>query len=352
MRNFIPSTTAPPLVRMYLNLTNKCNYKCAYCYQGQEPTDQFGFFDLNQLHKVISVVKSINPTCEVIITGGEPFLHPNILGFFYLLEKEEMPFSILTNGSLINGNIASALATMRYLVNVQISLDGSTREIHNLTRGKTFNKTMQGIKTIIRHGIPFSLAPTIHKGNATDLSNIARYAVRHNGSFTPNYLRKFPHCPSPQLTLSNKDLLKALLQVDKDVAGLLGNGHILHNQRGRVHHRDHFVCGAGRSVLDIDWNGDIYPCHLLRQAHFKLGNIFNTSFDDILLKVEKLKIRTETHKIPTCKKCHFMSLCGGGCRAAAYYSSGTFDREDPFCSLFYENELYRLQRTHSAFITT
>ena len=188
----------------------------------------------------------------------------------------------------------------------------------------------------------------MHDGNLHDIAKIAIFALDNNGGFTPNNLRKFPHCPVDGFTLKDESLLRTIIQVEDELVNNFGKDFVLGQKRrtfiNQTTNRDHFICGVGHSIIDIDWNGDVYPCHLLRKNCFILGNLIEDEIEAIVFRMGELNIRKQTFEIKKCKHCHFMSLCGGGCRAAAYYTYGTFEREDPLCSILYENELHHLER--------
>ncbi|MFA9388317.1 MAG: radical SAM protein [Prolixibacteraceae bacterium] len=348
LREGLPVNNEKLLNSVYLNLTDACNYRCVYCYQGKAKTERplNHFMSLKHVEYIVSKIKKINPNSKIILTGGEPFLHKNILAICKFINELEMSFTILTNGSLINDTTASVLATLSYLDNVQISIDGMSEQVHNLTRGKTYTKTIKGIETIIKQNVPFSLAPTMHDKNLKEITKLAIYAFENNGGFTPNNLRNFPHCTLDGFILSNDNFLNTLYEVEDTLKEKFEKEKIIEQKLrtyiNRQTNRDHFICGAAFDIMDIDWNGDVYPCHLLRDKNLLLGNFLTDEMEQILLKVDQLKIRQKTSEIEKCKECHFMSLCGGGCKAAAYYSFGTFQKEDPLCDILYQNELIHL----------
>ena len=337
-----------PLSSVYLNVTTACNYRCRYCYQGDHvaPARSGEVMSLEHARSIIEAVKSINADCRVIVSGGEPLLHPGILGICSLLEESSMSFSVLTNGSCLSDGIAAGLANFDLLKNVQISLDGMSDKVNRLTRGETYESTMRGISCAVRHKLPFSLAPTIHDGNLDDIVEIALFSARSGGGFTPNNLRRHPQAPVDDLRLSDQYLLSAIKDAEEAILREFGQDFLIANKlrtfiNGDIAH-GHFLCSAGYSLLDIDWNGDIYPCHLLRSELFLLGNVLHDGFDAAFEMAVRLGIRTMSHEIEKCRSCHVLARCGAGCKAAAFHAFGEFRREDPLCSVLYQNELNRL----------
>ena len=83
------------------NLTNKCNFSCAYChpynYEGSSPT-----FNLETYKAFVTKVKnSLNEDEELVIsfTGGEPTALPVFDDFLSWLVQEKVQVGLTTNGS-------------------------------------------------------------------------------------------------------------------------------------------------------------------------------------------------------------------------------------------------------------
>jgi radical SAM protein with 4Fe4S-binding SPASM domain len=88
-------------------------------------------------------------------------------------------------------------------------------------------------------------------------------------------------------------------------------------------------CGAGRTYICIEPNGDITPC--VYMPHRVLGNIRNRSFVDIFRRNEFWEVLCDrdwrTHH---CQVCEFKDYCGG-CRARADAYYGELNAGDPGC---------------------
>lgn len=350
-RTSMPENWALKLQLVYLNLTSNCNYRCVYCYQGAEKKinyNQHAFIKLKDLEIILGKIKKINQDCEIVITGGEPFLHSDIFEILQFVEQQDFKYAILTNASLINEKCALKLSELKNLVTIQVSIDGITESVHNLTRGDTFYLTMAGIKKIIKYKIPFSVAPTVHNGNSSEIYELARLAFMNNGGFSPNMLMKFPHCPALGFEVNTDNLLKVLIEVEertvKDFGEKLAREKFQQSKIPIPNNKNQFICGTGYSLVNIDWNGDVYPCHLLMDERLKIGNLITDEFNEIFQKARDLGIRTMSYEIEKCKDCHFMTTCRGGCKAAAFYAYGNIKREDVLCEALYKIQLNNLLR--------
>jgi radical SAM protein with 4Fe4S-binding SPASM domain len=200
---------------------------------------------------------------------------------------------------------------------------------------------MRGIKNGADHLLPFSLAPTVHDGNAHEIGKLAHLAYAEGGDITPNNLRSIPGNNMEELKLTPSSLIESLRQI----------GHVLKNEAPqkltkRIAGKDSSedgespvyrktVCGAGHSVVAIDHNGDVFPCHLLERPELLLGNALMDEWPDVLESAKRIGVRCSSLDIPKCSSCHFATTCAGGCRADAFFHHGTFLAEDSLCEFMY-----------------
>ena len=86
--------------RIELELTELCNLKCSFCYNSQKPI-------VSDKYKEIIKRLSEENVLEVVLTGGEPMMHPQ---FIEILDATTGLFSkvmIQTNGTYIDKEYAN-----------------------------------------------------------------------------------------------------------------------------------------------------------------------------------------------------------------------------------------------------
>ena len=109
------------------------------------------------------------------------------------------------------------------------------------------------------------------------------------------------------------------------------------------------ILWGGKTIISIDAVGNVYPCHMLHDKEFLMGNIVNNSLKDILTKSpvfdEFAKLSVES--ISECSECSYKYLCSSGCRARAFYNSGSVYTKDTFCRM---NKIYFNSLTESIVI--
>lgn len=338
----------PCLQSVYFSITTGCNLSCRYCYIGDGRRQSDHLMPLGDALLILDKIKEFNPEPGIAVTGGEPFTHPDLFSILDALEQRGLRFTIGSNATLLDGQAARRLKHYRFLDHIQVSIDGMTPEVHAITRGDSWHATMTGIRNLISERVPFSLAPTLHSGNLHEANSIARYACANGGFYAPNHLRRFPHAPNlGNISLSPGELRNSIISTfgeGKKEAGPEQTRHASDPEHpdARQRTRRRHVCGNAWYSVDIDWNGDVYPCHLLREKEFIIGNILTEEIPVIMERGKSSRTRVKAYDIPRCKECPFVATCAGGCRASGYYNVGTFAAEDEFCEILYQFELDKL----------
>jgi MoaA/NifB/PqqE/SkfB family radical SAM enzyme len=137
---------------MVFEITHRCNLKCNMCGHYGEAGVNPKYRDelsIPKLKIIIDDISSFSPF--VTITGGEPFIRKDIMEILWLFKEKNISFGLLTNGTLINSDIAHKLAIINPSY-MNISVDGP-KEIHEQIRGNnTFDRTINAIKLLQNAG--------------------------------------------------------------------------------------------------------------------------------------------------------------------------------------------------------
>lgn len=352
LRSEPPEPAREILNSVYFTVTRECNLACPYCYAGLKdrggkrmPPDKAG--------RLLDMIREENPRCHIVLTGGEPFSHPHFFDILDRTRQRGFQVSILTNGALVDDRAAAGLARYTNLKIVQVSVDGMSGRVHATTRGESHKAAWEGVRRLIDHGVPFAVSPTLHEKNLDQAWDMAAFAVGHGGFFGPNHLKILPQRSPHDLRLSNESLTRVLAEVTLRLLEEYGEKGFalmspppLERSDGDKASRTLTVCGVGRHVVDIDWNGDVYPCNIMRWEEFALGNLFHDGFETIFKRVAELGVRVRSYDIPKCSACVFVGVCAGGCRAGSYLKHGSFEHEDYLCSSLYDMNLLGLLLRH------
>ena len=147
-----------PISYLRLSLTDRCNLRCMYCVTEDESNgclSKLGHGELlsyEELLRVVRVAVAMGIT-KVRLTGGEPLVRRNVLGFIRNLTEIEglRDVRITTNGVLLERygrELYDAGVTK-----VNISLDSLRRErITEITGVDCFDQVWRGIETVLALG--------------------------------------------------------------------------------------------------------------------------------------------------------------------------------------------------------
>ncbi|MFH9071380.1 radical SAM protein [Streptomyces alboflavus] len=159
--------------RLWLYTNFHCNLACDYCAVASSPKATPRTLPADTFRALVDEAAASGFT-ELYVTGGEPFLHPEIVA---LLDhaSAQLPTVVLTNAMLLRGRRAHGLAALAdRKLTVQTSLDGATPHAHDLHRGAgSWQRTLDGIGHLIEMGLPPRVALTETPDNTTEISATA-----------------------------------------------------------------------------------------------------------------------------------------------------------------------------------
>lgn len=146
---FFRSTVYPPQMKVMLQITERCNLRCAHCFA--ESRDSGSEMRLEDIQKIIIPQLNKNQVVKVTLTGGEPLTHPHIKEITSSLLENNIGVSICTNGTLIDLEWVQQLAQYNN-IHFNVSLDGFSVSSHGRFRGNmtelTFAQLLQTIRVL------------------------------------------------------------------------------------------------------------------------------------------------------------------------------------------------------------
>ncbi len=147
--------------RLWLYTNFDCNLACDYCCVRSSPRAERRELGLARVEQVVREAGELG-VAEVFVTGGEPFLLPDIAATLAACAAA-FPVTCLTNGMLFKGaKLESLRALPRDRVSLQVSLDSPSPPLHDLHRGAgTWERAWRGIRTARDEGFRVRIAATV-----------------------------------------------------------------------------------------------------------------------------------------------------------------------------------------------
>ena len=163
-----PEAERPLGSRLWLYTNFDCNLRCDYCCVRSSLTAPRRALGLAHIERIASEARSLGVR-EIFVTGGEPFLLPEIAEILIICAAVA-PTTVLTNGMLFSGRRLLALQSLpRERVTLQISLDSPTPERHDRHRGPgTWARAWQGIQQARAEGFRVRVAATVSTDSEAD----------------------------------------------------------------------------------------------------------------------------------------------------------------------------------------
>jgi len=243
----------------------------------------------------------------LLITGGEPLLHPDFIEIFKHARKRGLLVSLFSNGTILTEEIADQLLAYN-LNSLEVSLYGASNETYERVTGVpgAYDRCLHAVELALERGIPISLKTVLLTLNQHELYAIRRWVeslgllFRYDGTIWP----RLDGDLSPlAYQISGEDLLR--LDID-DHERMEGWHHVANQFEGKYLRAEHvFTCGAAQRSFHIDPYGNLSACMMVRKPAFDLlGTGFMKAWET-LGEIRNWKRKNGTE----CETCMINALC-------------------------------------------
>jgi uncharacterized protein len=303
------------LSNLVLNISQKCNMKCTYCYaDGGAYNAPEQLMDKKTAEACVDFLLNASnvETCWIYFFGGEPLLNFDVLKHVVEYGKQrasimgkELRFAITTNGTLLNEEIIKCFADNNFLV--LLSLDGP-KDFQDIQR--PFKSGKGSYDVIKRHleylnsqeGVSLGCRCTVTPDNM-DLQMIDEHfldcGVKYYhiepatfGPFTWGNEPGFEEVEMQKYLQQYGDLIKSTWNRVKDkkfVAYRPVFGEVLQLDRNE---RRIYPCGMGTSMFAVSAEGEVYACHrLVGMKEQVLGSVFDPGIKEAVKKYSPADIK-------------------------------------------------------------
>ena len=159
-----------PLITLYL--TERCNSRCVSCDYWRH-----GRADLTpeSVSRLLPQLVKLG-TDTVVISGGEPLIHPQWAEIAQVLQDQGLRLWLLTSGLSLAKHAARAA---KLFESITVSLDGTDRATYAAIRGlDAFDNVCAGIRAAADAGARVSVRVTVQRRNYGDLAAFVGLARR------------------------------------------------------------------------------------------------------------------------------------------------------------------------------
>lgn len=340
---------APPARPLYVvwELTLACDQPCTHCGSraGQARAEELSTARALEVAHELSAMGAR----EVVLIGGEAYLHPGFLDIVRCLRSLGVTPVMTSGGRGISPKLAREMKQAG-MQRVSVSLDGleATHDLMRAQRG-SFATATQALVALGEVGIELASNINLNRLNRADLEPLYEH-LRALGvrSWQVQLTAALGRAADrPQMLLQPYDLLElvpriAALKLRAFSEGMLlmpGNNlgyfgpeeGLLRSQTPNG--EDHFQgCQAGRYVLGIESDGAVKGCPSLQTSHYVGGKLASASLSELWDTPEVAFTRTRGREAlwGFCRDCTFAEPCLGGCTFTAHALLGRPGNQ-PYC---------------------
>ncbi len=345
---FLEEVQGHPLIsNIQFELSSRCNERCIHCYIPNEKKNHG--FDMPTA-KVKSILDEFAAMggIHVTLSGGEAFLHKDIIEIARYCREKDLKISILSNLIALKDEHVEELKKLNISL-IQVSLYSMDPKIHDFitTVKGSFEKTKASIEKLVAADIPVQISCPLMKANKKGYDKVLDYAKSLKIKAQTDYIM-MARADLETDNLANRLSLEETEQVVRDIIEHDINYRDETLQQLPVSDEIKFdlerfkkqpVCGVGYDNCCITANGDVYPC--AGWQNMVLGNVYKQSLKEIWensTKVKELRKITQA-SFPQCLECDARNYCTR-CLVRNYNESGgdMFAVNHHFCDVAFLNK--------------
>jgi radical SAM protein with 4Fe4S-binding SPASM domain len=289
-------------------------------------------------------------TRQIVLSGGEPTLHPNIIEILDYAGQTNVNLSLLSNGSSVRSH-AVLDAILRNDVVVKMPVLG-WRDSHEKMAGLrgSFDRVISSIFTYAKAGIRLQLGTTMTSVNIGDVHKIVRFAnfmglplevspIYKIGFAEKNADILFQHSMRKLIEscrINLKPRKPRYVQKPKTRKTITQHPTDYESVDIREFLTDTHECG--QKIIAVLSSGEVTPCLMIRNKYISVGNAQATSLRQVLNgpSREDFNNRMKLSGVVDCRGCEARYVCkAGGCPATALAFKGTINTKNPLYSNCY-----------------
>ncbi|MGB9700512.1 MAG: radical SAM protein [Thermodesulfobacteriota bacterium] len=332
--------TYPRTFYIQWHITNHCHLRCRHCYQEIfSPQEDLDWPGLKRIaDNFLGSLREKNQVACINLTGGEPFLKPELWPLIeYLSQQPEViELGIITNGLLLNEEMAARISLYPKINQLKVSLDGPDPKTNDSLRGSgVWQKVVKNLINFEKAAsLPIYIMFTIMQRNFQTIPSLVELAreLKVRGLILERFI---PWGRGKELfrEVLNKEQWREFLQMlsslmamaEKDIPGPYQAFQI------KFQNEEPMLLGApcvlGEDGFCIMPDGQVYPC---RRFPIPIGHLRDESLHQIWNNSSLLRdLRRKENLQGKCRLCPLKNC--RGCRSLALALTGNYFAADPHC---------------------
>ncbi len=272
-------------IRLWVELTSHCNYRCGMCPNKDLSNENKGFMSFDLFRKIMDEAAEF--AFEINLAHrGESLMHSQVTEMTEYAGQKRLYTRLHTNGSLLNEKLSRNLIAAG-LDRISFSFDGFDKETYEKIRaGGNFDNTVNNIRRFLEIKKELgSRKPAV----AIEVINFNQYSGEELKKKKNNFTQRFKNLPLDQFVMKEP-----------------------HNWAGRLNEakesRHYCMCPFPWNALVIFWNGTVLPCPQDFFGDYSLGNAEQQTIREIWNGAQMASLRMKlasgkVEDISACSQC-------------------------------------------------
>lgn len=327
---------------LFIEITNHCLQRCIHCSSNAD-CNRYAEISFANIQDTVQRLLPMGLQ-SVVLSGGEPFLHPDFFAIVEFLRSKGLRYSLYTCGVVCGPQGFASIADKVFdrikdesLDKVIFSLHAGTQETQARISGfsSSFPSVLASIRAAKKSGIEVEIHVVPMSANYAELEQVLEIADEL-GVSKVSFLRFVPQGRGTEQLRLNREQFLGLQQLYrkyqngyKGVKIRFGTPFNCITYRGGH-------CTAGVNKVLINAYGEILPCEAFKYLHGQRPTIYQQDIGEVWQKDQLLNELRAIHvdSVSTCDACPYKDGCQGGCPGQRKHLNGDFRKgPDPSCIL-------------------
>lgn len=292
---------------LHIEIANECNERCVHCYIPHEYKTKSIAPEL--FYRIVEEGRDMN-IINVTLSGGEPLLHKDIIGFLRRCRELDLSVNVLTNLTLLTDEIIEEMKKNPLLC-VQTSIYSMDALIHDsITKVRgSFEKTKCNLLKLRDAGIPLQISCPVMKQNKDTFNGVIAFGEENGISVAVDYVI-FASYDHSNYNLVNRLSLEEIGQAfDKQATDEYVTYVCIQADEKNTLDAQDPICSICRYYICVSAEGNVFPCigwqaNIIGDLNKKtLREIWENSDD-----IKKLR-QISRQKFPKCVSCEDRGYC-------------------------------------------
>jgi len=329
-----PGWASPTPQVVGVEITGRCQLRCRHCFNHSGPENAHEL----PLALVVELLDEMVSwgVSDLRVSGGEPTLHADFWEIVDAAVARGIRLSLNSNG-LYTPRMLERLCVAPIALFL-ISLDGDAHQHEQIRGPGTFARTVEAIGRLRAAGQAVVISFHVSRDNREDLDALAALAARIGAELKVSPIRAIGRAATEfaDRTLRPEEFLGVVRAVQAargrwPSLTIRTDFDILGRPRPTRDGPAAEACKAGRSMVNVHYDGGIYPCAFFtNDPEFAAGDLHAQTVSEVW-PTAFAELRGH-RKDDACTGCgHFRGSCAGGCPAVALAEAGALDALDPGC---------------------